>query len=203
MTSTIVAVGYQLIDKYSSLYRLKIVTAYVRRFIYNARRIKCCRRQGTITPTELNESLEYWILQAQRTAYPEELACIDAKINLPLKSELLSLKTYLDDSNLLRVDGRIKNARISHNAKHQIILPPLARVSKLIFAEKHSTLIHGGVQLMTTHLRQDYWIPKARSIIRQFIHTHCVPCCRQRRHCSQQLMGNLPAQRLTPARAFL
>lgn len=203
MTSTILAVGYKLIDKYSSLNRLKMVTAYVRRFIFNAQRVQCFRHKGAITPTELDESLNYWIVQAQRTAYPEELSCIDAKINLPRKSKLLSLSPYLDNSNLLRVGGRIKNAQIPHNAKHQIILPPLARVSQLIFAEAHSRLLHGGVQLMTTHLRQDFWIPKARSIIRQYIHAHCVPCFRQRRHFSQQVMGNLPSQRLTPARAFL
>lgn len=55
---------------------------------------------------------------------------------------------------------------------------------------------------MLNHLRQKYWIPQARSNVRQYIH-RCLPCFRQKRKMAEQQMGNLPPQRVTPARPFL
>lgn len=195
-------VNCQLIDKYSSLFRLKLVTANVRRFIYNARRKDTDRIYGPITPAELDTALRKWIKQAQQGEYAEELACMGPNTELPRRSHLLSLKPFLDEDGLLRVGGRIDAANLPYNTRHPLILPPNARITQLILAEIHSSLLHAGVQLMVTHIRENFWLPRARTNVRNFIH-RCIPCFRQKKKLSQQQMGNLPIERVTPARPFL
>ncbi|KAM0726177.1 hypothetical protein ACS0PU_008258 [Formica fusca] len=51
-------------------------------------------------------------------------------------------------------------------------------------------------------IRQRYWIPRGRAIVKQQI-LRCVTCVRWRAATPQQLMGSLPRDRVTPARPFL
>ncbi|XP_029659121.1 uncharacterized protein LOC115233053 [Formica exsecta] len=51
-------------------------------------------------------------------------------------------------------------------------------------------------------IRQRYWIPRGRAIVKQQI-LCCVTCVRWRAATPQQLMGSLPRERVTPARPFL
>lgn len=202
MNCTISIVDCVIIDKYSSLLRLKLVTAFVNRFIFNARRPPTDRRRGPINPSELDSAVLFWIKHAQQTTYVDELACINANSLLPKRSQLLSLNPFVDDNGIIRVGGRINASSLPYNTKHPIILPPPAKITQLILAHTHMKLLHAGVQLMVAHIRHEYWIPRARSIVRQHIHS-CIPCFRQKRKIAQQQMGNLPSQRLSPGRAFL
>ncbi|XP_029670169.1 uncharacterized protein LOC115239664 [Formica exsecta] len=51
-------------------------------------------------------------------------------------------------------------------------------------------------------IRQRYWIPRGRAIVKQQI-LCCVTCVRWRAATPQQLMSSLPRERVTPARPFL
>lgn len=55
---------------------------------------------------------------------------------------------------------------------------------------------------MVAHIRENFWLPRARTNVRNFIQ-RCIPCFRQKNKLSQQQMGNLPSERITPARSFL
>jgi len=73
----------------------------------------------------------------------------------------------------------------------------------LIVRHVHAQSLHAGVQLTLATLRQQYWLLKARSIVKQTIH-QCVPCTRERAAVPSQLMGNLPSPRISvSARSFL
>ncbi|GFU60122.1 integrase catalytic domain-containing protein [Trichonephila clavipes] len=50
-------------------------------------------------------------------------------------------------------------------------------------------------------LRQRYWIPNGRSFIRQVLN-NCLLCKRLKKQACQQLMGELPVERITPSRPF-
>lgn len=43
----------------------------------------------------------------------------------------------------------------------------------------HVRSLHAGVQLTLATVRQDYWILKARTIVKQTIH-QCITCVRER-----------------------
>lgn len=93
------------------------------------------------------------------------------------------------------------SADISYDTKHQLILPPKCRLTQLIIEELHKDTLHGGGQLVLGILRQRFWIPNARNVIRKVAHK-CVTCCRHRAIASSQLMGDLPQGRVTPGRVF-
>lgn len=60
---------------------------------------------------------------------------------------------------------------------------------------------HGGVQDMVSYIRTDFWIPRLRDECNRVIH-NCPTCTRLRAEPAAQLMGDLPAIRVRPARPF-
>ena len=101
----------------------------------------------------------------------------------------------------MRVGGRLQQSQLSYSNKHQIILHPQAHLTRLIIEYEHIRLLHGGVQLTQCSLRQKYWIINDKSYIRSVIHK-CITCFRFRASGSSQLLGQLPAPRVTPSKPF-
>lgn len=62
--------------------------------------------------------------------------------------------------------------------KHPILSAPHPLV-KLIVRHIHLQILHPGVQLSLATLRRQYWLLKARTIVKQVIH-QCVPCVREK-----------------------
>lgn len=74
---------------------------------------------------------------------------------------------------------------------------------KLIIQNAHLRSLHAGVQLTLATIRQEFWILRARSIVKSVIH-RCVTYAREEAAIPAQLMGQLPSPRVTaPLRAFL
>ncbi|XP_011877529.1 PREDICTED: uncharacterized protein LOC105567318, partial [Vollenhovia emeryi] len=105
-------------------------------------------------------------------------------------------------TGLLRIGGRLQSALLPPNAKHPLILPKESALTTLIISDAHSRTLHGGTQTTVAFLRNDYWIIGGRSPVRAFI-LRCVLCARFRQKRAQQLMGQLPLERVTPSRPFL
>lgn len=194
--------NWSLLDRYSDLRTLRRVTAYVLRFVWNAKNGKSKRKIGLLSTSELKKALHFWIKRDQRSEFSAELKCCRDGSNLPKKSRLNGLIPFIDKDGLLRVGGRVKSANIPVGEAHQIILPDKSILTNLIIADNHIKLLHGGVQLMLGYVRNKYWILNARSRMRQYIH-RCMKCYRQKPKPCQQLMGDLPPERVTPSRPFL
>jgi hypothetical protein len=101
----------------------------------------------------------------------------------------------------MRVGGRLKNAEISENQKHPIIIPKNHCITKLLITHYHEMHLHGGVQLLLSSIRQNYWIINAKDAIRRYM-WKCVKCCRHRLGKTTQLIADLPKSRVTPCRVF-
>lgn len=108
----------------------------------------------------------------------------------------------MDCKGFLRVGGGLANADIPEETKHPLILPPQAQISQLIIRDAHYATIHGGPQLMLAHLRRSYWITRARQIVKSVIH-HCPICVRYDQPQNEQLIGKLPADRVTQTECFM
>lgn len=205
----------------SELSSLLRVTSYVFRFGYNA--LKCVKRRKflnepyataqsvnkcdrstvpAVTNVERQKSLRYWISDAQNTYYSREINALRNEKQLPRDSSLVKLVPIVDCNGFLRVGGRLANAHVREETKHQFILPPQARISQLIIRDAHFATIHGGPQLMLAHLRRSYWITRARQVVKSIVH-NCAICVRYDQARNEQLMGNLPADRVTQAECFL
>ena len=85
------------------------------------------------------------------------------------------LRLFLDKSGLLRCGGRIHNAPTTQLAKFPYLLPTKHPFTKLIIYATHEKQLHGGVNSTLTAIRQCYWIPSARQVIRKLLR-HCVNC---------------------------
>lgn len=209
-----------LINRFSNLASLLRATSFVFRFIENVRRAiakrkstKEIRQHTTIVPcdrtliravnnVERKQALMYWIKYSQNIFYSEEIRTLDNKQQVLSNSSIIKLHPVIGDDGLLRVGGRLANANIPEGTKHQIILSPHARLSGLLIREAHAITIHGGPQLMMAHLRKQFWIPRMRQIIGSYTRK-CPSCARFNQQPNDQLMGSLPASRITEAEPFL
>ncbi|XP_055909573.1 uncharacterized protein LOC129944268 [Eupeodes corollae] len=191
-----------IIDNISSWHRLIRVLAYIRRYISNLRvKSTGVRVSGGLKFHEIHSAKMSVLKHVQLTSYPREIDDLLKTKTLSPKSNLLKYSAFLDSDGLLRVGGRIKHAAVSYNIKHPIILPKTNKISFLIVEDIHNRYMHAGVSETFTFVRQQFWIMGSRNIVRKVIH-RCKPCFMQRKATCEQLMGNLPLQRIQPNRAF-
>ncbi|XP_028982670.1 uncharacterized protein LOC107048746 [Diachasma alloeum] len=121
---------------------------------------------------------------------------------LPRNHQLAKLTPTLDNERIMRLGGRLKNSQLNPDEIHPIILPRQSRLTTLVIEEAHRKTLHGGTQLTLAYTRQRYWIIGGRGTVRAYIQ-RCAICTRHRGRQAQQQMGQLPATRISPARAFL
>lgn len=120
----------------------------------------------------------------------------------PMKSaQLLALNPFLDDQQIMRVGGRLKNSTLSFAEKHPMILPKSHNVVSALIRHAHEMTCHGGNKAVEGWLRSRFWILSARKAVRVELHK-CIRCFRFRAQPLRQQMGNLPAPRVTPSHAF-
>jgi hypothetical protein len=149
----------------------------------------------------LNEATACCIKIAQRHAYAQELLDLTNKEVISTKSRLQNLNSVLDAHQVLRVGGRLQLGSLPYDQKHQVILLP-DHVTRLIIKYEHLRSLHVGSQLLLSLLRQRYWITNGRSVIRKIIHS-CHKCYKMNASAAQQLMGQLPKERIEPSRPFI
>lgn len=191
---------YDIAERFSCYNRLIRVVAYCRRFIANCRTPKS-KEIEEMTVNEIEDSRKAIIRTTQERVFSEELACLKDGRNLNRKSKLLSLNPYLDKHNLLVVGGRLEHATLSDTEKHPCILPHNVKFTKLLIENTLKRTLHGGLRLTLSTLRQSYWIIQGKRVVRQVIH-NCVRCHRFNTQAKTQIMGMLPAARVTPSRPF-
>ena len=193
---------WDLISKFSSLNKLLRITAICQRVVSRLRKTPGSSLSNPLTPGDLEIAASYWIKVTQRAYFVSELKTINSGNKLGKAHPLTRLTAYIDGNGILRVGGRLKFASLPSDSKHQAILPRESVLTKLIIRQFHLRTLHGGTQLTLGMIRQNYWIVGGRAPVRSYI-LKCVVCARHRGIRAQQLIGQLPTARLTPARAFL
>ncbi|XP_076301933.1 uncharacterized protein LOC143220081 [Lasioglossum baleicum] len=186
--------------RFSSALRLVRVTAYVRRFVNNARSIDT-PRHGFLTAAEIDEAWVNVHRMSQADDFSDELAELEKGKSIKSISTLVSLRPIIDRQGVLRVGGRLDHAAVSFEQRHAVIIDRQSPLATLLIRSAHLRTLHGGVTLTRATLRLQHWIPRDKVLVKRII-KGCVTCIRlQGRTCKQQ-MGMLPAPRVQPARAF-
>lgn len=108
----------------------------------------------------------------------------------------------MDADGIIRVGGRLQNARFNDDVKHPMVIPDSSRLAELIIRDAHHQALHGAVQLTMVVVRQKYWIPRLRVLTRKVIGS-CTSCIRYRKETAKQLMANLPSVRVNAALPFV
>ena len=186
---------------FSRLSRLLRVTGWIHRFAGNCRTKsanKQCPRQkyatGPLTADELERSRLLWIRKAQADGFSDEIDRLQAGKPVLNSSNIIRLRPQLVDG-YLRVGGRLKRAPVPYDSRHQLILPRVHAITKLIVADAHLRLAHSGQEHVLAHLRLSYWIVKARVLVRKVVRS-CIICRRLLARPTVPMMAPLPKVRL-------
>ena len=159
-----------------------------------------CRKSQT--EEELEKAKELVIKSVQHECYSEELTCIETSLNLPLSSDLRKLHPFLDSTGILRVGGRITQAKLSTDETNPIIIPGRHHLGTLIVRHHHQAVKHQGRHFTEGAIRASgIWLVGAKRSISGLLFK-CVTCRRLRGKTEHQRMSDLPAERLQVAPPF-
>jgi len=161
------------------------------------------RIAAPLSVVELRDSLLSLIRCAQMDVYNQEFHELTTHGKLlTVKSKILHLNPFLDKKDgVLRIGGRLRHLKVSDEMRFPILLPPFHELSILLARQAHDSNHHVGPQGLLSYLQQLYWIHRGKDLCRQAIRK-CVTCTRFRGEVAEQIMGDLPAHRVNPARPF-
>ena len=81
-----------------------------------------------------------------------------------MTTPLSKLNPVLDGEGILRVGGRLENAVIIYDAKHQIIFPYRHHITPLIIQKYHQEADHLGQEYVLSSLRQNFVLDYQRTV---------------------------------------
>ena len=146
------------------------------------------------------KSTWHWIRSSQDADFHEEIKLLSTK-KLVRSNRLVKLSPFLDETGLIRVGGRLKNANIPHTAKYPILLDKRSRLSSLLCKHYHLLLLHAGPRTTQSFIQRHYWILSCRALVRKIIHS-CRNCFVLSSKPLQPAMADLPANRVNYSLAF-
>ena len=191
-----------LISHFSSLNKLLLATAWILRF----KQYFQSRAKGSdssisnqpITTTELEQAEIALVKYVQLSSFPEWVSKLSGRkklVKLPKLPNLLSLNPVLI-SGVMRVGGRLANAKISFEAKHPAILPRDHHLTRLIIQDCHVCRVgHQGLNATLKCLMQRYWVISPTAAVKAVVNK-CLPCKRANAKPETQMMSDLPPARL-------
>ena len=191
----------RLLEYHSSWSKLKRSVAWWLRLktilLQRIKKEETKRSSHEITLDEMENAERAIIKFIQRQSFPDvQVPCGERNRRLKQSRKFTDLDPQLYEG-ILRVGGRLRNASIPLNAKHQIILPKDHHVSNLVIRHIHQLVGHQGRNHVLAELRQKYWIINAGSLIRSMLR-RCVQCRKYVARTGKQKMADLPSHRLHP-----
>lgn len=191
-----------VMSRFSSFLKLQGVIAYCLRF-YKIIKHKI-RNNGPITIDELNEATNVIVKYIQIRAFAYEhkmLISCQTDTRKRLISKISKLDPFIDTAGILRVGGRLKQAPISYDNKHPMLLPEKHHVTNLIIRQCHENELHAGIQATLAAIRRRFWPVGARNLTRKIVRS-CIKCSKVNPKFITPKMGDLPKQRLQSIRPF-
>lgn len=202
----------QELARFSSWYRLKKVIALCLKFI---RRLRTKVELETslydsVCVQDLQEAEVKVIQLVQGRVFSEEISELKSQTELDKghtrlrkrTNDLFRLNCFIGDDTLIRVGGRLANARIAENQKCPVILPKSSVVTDLVIRHCHEKAAHQGKGTTMNEIRsQGYWIVSAGSKVASFVN-QCVTCRKIRGKLQDQKMADLPSDRVNASPCF-
>ena len=134
---------------YSKLLR---VSAWIARFVRNARSSKKDRQMGPLSTAEIEEQEIFWVKQAQQGA--------EATDNY--ERDRLQLNLQPNDKGVLECRGRIQG-------QYSVYVPDCHPLSSKIVTETHLQSLQGGISLTMARVREQFWVPRLRRLAKKTI----------------------------------
>eukprot|EP00794_Sanderia_malayensis_P010622 gene10622-biopygen7761 len=177
MTTEINSIGSCIdVNRCNNATKLFRVTAWVLRFIKNARRAS--RKSSKVLEAEEIEAAEnVWMKECQQLYPPSEVQ-----------------KTGTENGQ--------EPVQILQEDEQPVYLPKQHQLAKLLINDAHKRVMHMGVASTLAELRSRYWLPKGRQTVKMLIKL-CQRCKRSyAKSFNEQKTVNLPEFRTRPGHAF-
>ena len=179
-----------LLERFSSYIRLVRVTARILNVFQNKPHPSWLAIGKVPCKKELDAAELSWVMEAQRELRNDVTSG---------KFERLCAK--IDDRGIITVGGRAQKwIEFSYNNQPVMLLPYSHPFSRLYVTHIHQ-LDHLGIATTTSKVRLRFWVVNLRKMVKS-IQNKCVTCKANRKMKHEQIMGDLPLERLKPAPAF-
>ena len=169
------------------------------------------------TARELQQAITVIVRTAQRDSFAPELSLTlysgieplkisrkedGEKKRAPKGSSLYQLDPFVDSDGVVRVGGRLRQARLEYGEKHPALLSKNHHVGNLVVRHYHNQVHHQGRQITHGAIRQAGYllIGGHRTVNREL--SRCVVCKKLRGPLLDQRMADLPADRTEVAPPF-
>ena len=96
---------------------------------------------------------------------------------------------------------RLSQGNFLEEKKFPFLVKANSNFVSLILQHFHEATLHGGGQLTFNTSREEYWIPKGKSLVTKII-KNCVKCSRFSNEIPPQVMADLPAETIIESRLF-
>lgn len=167
----------QLLSKHD-LWKVLRIGAWVRRFIHNCKLTAVTRESGPLTTIDVENQKTWWIRRAQR----------DTQNKAHYVKDQLQLNLQLNQQQVLECRGRIQG-------EYPIYLSDDHPFTSKLVHQAHLATLHGGVGLTMAKVRERYWVPRLRRLVKK-VRGKCWGCKRFHTKAFQSPPpGNLPNTR--------
>ncbi|XP_023243823.1 uncharacterized protein LOC111641822 [Centruroides sculpturatus] len=189
------------ISRFSSYIRLLRVTAWILRFITLCKiHPRNNHPKGELSADEVSSARDHWIRSVQKTYFANELIALNSGALISEKSPNYRFHPFLSNG-ILKVGGRLQFADVRASTQHPILLDGRHTFTRLLIMDCHLRLGHLGTRVVLANLREEFWILRARQVIKTVLH-RCLPCQRQRSQPYQETEAPLPPDRVLPSPPF-
>ena len=192
MTKEVINAAVERVDdqfddllKKHNLWKVLRIGAWINRFLLNCKAKPRDRQLGPLRASEIKIVKKWWIKRVQN----------EAKNQPVFAKESLELNLQVNDEHILECRGRIQGV-------YPVYLPDNHTFTEKVVEDSHLQTLHGGVTLTMTHVRNSYWIPRLRRLVKR-IRKSCFGCKRaQAKAYSVPPPGILPTTRTEGKNAF-
>ena len=108
-------------------------------------------------------------------------------------NSLNTCHSIIYNDGLFRVGGSLEESAFPYQIMQKMILPANHHFTKFVVSAEHIRVQHFGPLLLTASLRERYWIPSIRNLVRTVI-DQCLTRYRFKAQATQQLMGDISNQ---------
>ena len=131
------------------------------------------RKYNSVNVEELNAAEQEIIRHVQKEAFKEEIS----KLKNPTtrgeakgSSPLFRLDPFLDLNDLVRIGGRIRQASLSQDTKHPVVLPGQGHITKILASHCHEKALHQGKGITLNEIRSSgFWIIGGGTMVSRMI----------------------------------
>ncbi|GFW55599.1 integrase catalytic domain-containing protein [Trichonephila clavipes] len=153
------------------------------------------KRRGPLDVQEINQAEVTLIRIVQLQEFKKDIMSLKENNRVFAESLIKSLNPFLDKDGVLRVGGRLCNSDLNFECKFPVILPCNHKLTNLIVEYFHLKYFHLGPQALLYQVRQRFWPLRGRNVCRKIVHD-CLVCFKVKPITCEQIMGNLPKERV-------